>query len=72
MMSGVEFITAFVMDRFEIRILGYELFVSPSTLASVDEELCVAFEAHHDRLRRINDGFHVLSSNKVSLLLYLD
>lgn len=65
-MAGVEFITAFVLDRFEIRILGYEVTVSPTVLLNLDEELCLAFETHHARLRRILDGFHVLESDKVS------
>ena len=64
-MSGVEFITAFVLDRFEIRILGYEVTVSPTILLNLDEELCLAFETHHDRLRRILDGFHVIETEKV-------
>ena len=65
-MAGVEFITAFVLDHFEIRILGYEVTVSPTVLLNLDEELCLAFETHHGRLRRIIDGFHVLESDKVS------
>ena len=64
-MSGVEFITAFVLGRFELRILGYEVTVSPTTLLSLDEELCLLFEAHHERFRRIIDGFHTLESDKV-------
>ena len=65
-MSGVDFITAFVLGRFELRILGYEVSVSPTTLLSLDEELCLALETHHDRLRRILEGFHALDSDKVS------
>ena len=66
-MSGVEFITAFVLGRFELRILGYEVTVSPTALLSLDDELCSAFETHHVRLRRVLDGFHLLDSDKVIL-----
>ena len=67
-MSGVEFITAFAIGKFELRILGYEVFVSPTQLLALDEEICVAFELHHSRLRSIIDGFHLLDNDKVKII----
>ena len=68
-MSGVEFITAFKLGRFELRLVGYEVIVSPSSLLELDEELCTVFELHHEHFRRILDGFHLLPNDKVCIRL---
>ena len=70
-MSGVEFLTAFKLGRFELRLVGYEVTVSPSTLLGLDEELCTLFELHHERFRRILDGFHLLPNDKVFFILII-
>ena len=67
-MHWVEFITAFTINSFELRILGYGLFLSPTQLGLLDEKLSVAFEVHYERLVRILDGFHVIDPVKVFIL----
>ena len=71
-MSWVEFITAFAIDRFELRILGYEVHVSPTLIEALDESLAVAFESHYKGLTRILDGFHLVEHDKVSLFSCCD
>ena len=70
-MSWVEFITAFKIESFELRVLGYELFLSPTQLELLDERLSIAFETHYDRLVRVLDGFHVIHLDKVGTKLRL-
>ena len=65
-MSSLEFLTAFRISKFEIRILGYEVSASPTLLSSLDEKLCPCFEIHHGELRQVHDGFHFLESAEVS------
>ena len=69
-MSCVEFVTAFKIDRFELRILGYELVMSPTQVGYLDESLVPAFEAHYVELVRVLDGFHVVQSSKVIIILF--
>lgn len=64
--TGLDFLTAFRLSRFEIRVLGYEVTVSPTLLAELDVHLCSYFEMYHADLRRVPDGFHFLDSCEVS------
>ena len=65
-MAGLEFMTAFRLKKFEIRILGCEVHLSPSSMASLDDKLCPCFELHHAELQQVLDGFHFLDSCEVS------
>ena len=67
-MSCVDFITAFVINRLELRVLGYGITISPTQIALLDDELMPAFEVHYDQLLRVLDGFHLVGHDKVFVL----
>ena len=69
-MACVEFITAFVIRRFEMRILGYELHLSPTMIETIDESLALAFESHYHGLVQVLEGFHLIDTEKVSVCIH--
>ena len=71
MSSCVDFITAFVIQRFELRVLSCEVQVSPTMIESIDDAQVVAFETHYRGLTRVLDGFHLIEHNMVSFLVRL-
>ena len=66
----MDLLTAYEIGSFMLRVLGFELHVSPTLLDQIDGRLMIAFDSHHDRLIRVLDGFHVLDHEKVSKFIY--
>lgn len=64
-MSSLDFVTAFRLARFEIRVLGLGVKMSPTSLLSLDQDLCLSFETYYRGLVNVIEGFHFLDSDQV-------
>ena len=61
----MDFITAFCLGCFQIRMLGLGLHISPTLVDIIDQSLSSLLELHHHQLMKIADGFHLVSGDKV-------
>ena len=62
----MDFVTAFVLNSFELRVLALDPGLSPSSLLDLDSRLQTCMELHCPSWMRVNDGFHILARDKVS------